>query len=139
MGHAHEDFDALGAAVGVSHLARASGKEAHIVLSKQDDTSKKMIEAVKNSGLAEGLLIDENKAKNLVTEKTILIIVDTHIPELVAAPEILKKVEKKVVIDHHRRAKTMIASPLLTYMEPSSSSASELVTELIRTTAVKKK
>ena len=132
MGHAHEDFDALGAAVGVSHLARASGKEAHIVLSKQDDTSKKMIEAVKNSGLAEGLLIDENKAKNLVTEKTILIIVDTHIPELVAAPEILKKVEKKVVIDHHRRAKTMIASPLLTYMEPSSSSASELVTELVQ-------
>ena len=132
MGHAHEDFDALGAAVGVSHLARASGKETHIVLSKQDDTSKKMIEAVKTSGLADGLLIDENKAKGLVTEKTILIIVDTHIPELVAAPEILKKVEKKVVIDHHRRAKTMIASPLLTYMEPSSSSASELVAELVQ-------
>ena len=132
MGHAHEDFDALGAAVGVSHLARISGKDVHIVLSKQDDTSKKMIEAIRKSGLADGLLIDEGKAKGLVTEKTLLVIVDTHIPELVAAPELLKKVEKKVVIDHHRRAKTMIESPLLTYMEPSSSSSAELVTELIQ-------
>ncbi len=132
MGHAHEDFDALGAAVGVSHLARASHIDAHIVLSKQDDTSKKMIQAINESGQADGLLIDESKAKGLVTDKTVLIVVDTHIPELVAAPEILKKVQKKVVIDHHRRASTMIASPLLTYMEPSASSASELITELIQ-------
>lgn len=41
MGHAHEDFDALGAAVGVSHLARASHKETHIVLSKERDTCKR--------------------------------------------------------------------------------------------------
>lgn len=132
MGHAHEDFDALGAAVGVSHLARVSKVEAHIVISKQDDTSKRMIQAIQSSDLAEGLLIDENKAKNLVTDKTVVIVVDTHIPELVAAPELLKKVQKKVVIDHHRRAASIIESPLLTYMEPSASSASELVTELIQ-------
>ena len=132
MGHAHEDFDALGAAVGVSHLARVSKVEAHIVISKQDDTSRKMIQAIQSSGLAEGLLIDEGKAKSLVTDKTVAIVVDTHIPELVAAPELLRKVQKKVVIDHHRRAASIIDSPLLTYMEPSASSASELVTELIQ-------
>ena len=132
MGHAHEDFDALGAAVGVSHLARVSKVEAHIVISKQDDTSRKMIQAIQSSGLAEGLLIDEGKAKSLVTDKTVVIVVDTHIPELVAAPELLRKVQKKVVIDHHRRAASIIDSPLLTYMEPSASSASELVTELIQ-------
>ena len=77
MGHAHEDFDALGAAVGVSHLARVSKVEAHIVISKQDDTSKRMIQAIQSSDLAEGLLIDENKAKNLVTDKTVVIVVDT--------------------------------------------------------------
>lgn len=132
MGHAHEDFDALGAAVGVTHLARLSHVDAHIVLSKQDDTSKKMIEAIKNSGLADGLLIDENHAKGLMTDKTVVIVVDTHVPTLVAAPEVLKKAKKKVVIDHHRRSSTMIETPLLTYMEPSASSASELVTELIQ-------
>lgn len=130
MGHTHEDFDALGAAVGVSHLARASHVDTHIVISPHRDTCRKMAEAIEDSQALDGLLIDESQAKGLITEKTVLIIVDTHIPDMVAAPSLLAKVSKKVVIDHHRRAASMIESPLLTYMEPSSSSASELVTEL---------
>ena len=81
---------------------------------------------------AYGLLFDESEAKGLMTDKTVVIITDTHIPELVAAPEVLKKAVKKVVIDHHRRAASIIRQPLLTYMEPSASSASELVTELVQ-------
>ena len=132
MGHNHEDFDALGAAVGVSHLARASHKETHIILSRERDTCKKMVDAIEKSGEAEGLLIDEGKAKNMITDKTVVVIADTHIPELVAAPEILKRAAKKVVIDHHRRASSIVQHTLLTYMEPSASSASELVSELIQ-------
>lgn len=132
MGHNHEDFDALGSAVGVTHLARSSHIETHIVLSKERDTCRKMEEAIEKSGEVEGLIIDAGEAKSLVTDKTVLVVVDTHIPELVAAPELLKKVKKRVVIDHHRRAKSIIETPLLTYMEPSASSASELVTELIQ-------
>lgn len=132
MGHNHEDFDALGSAVGVAHLARASRVEAHVVLSKERDTCRKMVDAIQKSGAAEGLLIDESEAKGLMTDKTVVIITDTHIPELVAAPEVLKKAVKKVVIDHHRRAASIIRQPLLTYMEPSASSTSELVTELVQ-------
>lgn len=132
MGHNHEDFDCLGAAVGVTHLARASHKETHIIMSKERDTCKKMVEAIEGSGVAEGLLIDENQAKSILTDKTVVIIADTHIPELVAAPEILKKAQKRVVIDHHRRASSIVQHTLLTYMEPSASSASELVAELIQ-------
>ena len=132
MGHNYEDFDALGSAVGVTHLARSSHIETHIVLSKERDTCRKMAEAIEKSGEVEGLIIDAGEAKSLVTDKTVLVVVDTHIPELVAAPELLKKVKKRVVIDHHRRAKSIIETPLLTYMEPSASSASELVTELIQ-------
>ena len=132
MGHNHEDFDALGAAVGVSHLARSSHVETHIVLSKEKETCKKMVEAITKSGVADGLLVDESEAKGLMTDKTVVVVVDTHIPALVAAPEVLKRAAKKVVIDHHRRAASMIQQPLLTYMEPSASSASELVSELVQ-------
>ena len=83
MGHNHEDFDALGSAVGVAHLARASHVEAHVVLSKERDTCRKMVDAIEKSGAAEGLLIDESEAKGLMTDKTVVIITDTHIPELV--------------------------------------------------------
>ena len=111
MGHNHEDFDALGSAVGVAHLVRASRVEAHVVLSKERDTCRKMVDAIQKSGAAEGLLIDESEAKGLMTDKTVVIITDTHIPELVAAPEVLKKAVKKVVIDHHRRAASIIRQP----------------------------
>lgn len=98
-----------------------------------------MAEAIEKSGEVEGLIIDAGEAKSLVTDKTVLVVVDTHIPELVAAPELLKKVKKRVVIDHHRRAKSIIETPLLTYMEPSASSASELVTDSSSTMAAMRK
>ncbi len=132
MGHNHEDFDALGAAIGVTHLARASHVETHVVLSKERETCKKMLETIVSSGDAKGLLIDESEAKSIMTDRTVVIVVDTHVPELVAAPEVLRRAARKVVIDHHRRAASIIKQPLMTYMEPSASSAAELVTELIQ-------
>jgi len=46
-------------------------------------------------------------------------------------PELLDKVDRIVVIDHHRRSEAIIANPLLVYLEPSASSTCELVTELL--------
>ena len=59
------------------------------------------------------------------------IVVDTHIPQMTAAPALLDRIENIIVIDHHRRSESFINSPLLIYIEPSSSSTSELVTELL--------
>ena len=42
------------------------------------------------------------------------------------------KGKRVVVIDHHRRSSDFIKKPLLTYTETSSSSTSELVTELLQ-------
>src|SRR5699024_2814867 len=62
---------------------------------------------------------------------TTVVIVDTHRPSMVLDEDILNKATRKVVIDNHRRADDMITSPLLVYMEPYASSASELVAELL--------
>lgn len=132
MGHAHEDYDALGAAVGVAHLARASGKMAYIAVSKFDDTSHKMRRAIEETEGMKGLLISEGEAEDLLTERTLVFVVDTHVPEMVAAPEVLKASSRRVVIDHHRRSSSIVTNTLLTYMEPSASSTAELVAELIQ-------
>lgn len=132
MGHAHEDYDALGAAVGVAHLARASGLPANVVISPFEETSKKMRKAIEGSEELSDLLLTESEAKGLVTERTLVFVVDTHVPEMVAAPEVLKRSARCVLIDHHRRGASIVPKTLLTYMEPSASSASELVAELIQ-------
>ena len=132
MGHGHEDYDAIGAAVGVTHLAKASGKTVNIVLSAYEDTSHKMINALDADKEMGPMLMTEKTALNIITDKSVLFIVDTHAPQVVAAPELLRAAKKRVVIDHHRRNASIISPTLLTYMEPSASSASELVSELIQ-------
>ena len=132
MGHGHEDYDAIGAAVGVTHLAKASGKPVNIVLSAYEDTSHKMINALDADKEMGPMLMTEKTALNIITDKSVLFIVDTHVPQVVAAPELLRAAKKRVVIDHHRRNASIISPTLLTYMEPSASSASELVSELIQ-------
>lgn len=47
-------------------------------------------------------------------------------------PKALDRASKSIVIDHHRRAGEFIERPALAYVEPSASSASELLAMMIR-------
>ena len=68
---------------------------------------------------------------NMTALNPVLVVVDTHIPHLVAAPALLERIHRVIVIDHPRRSEHFIKNPLLVYIEPASSSSSELVTELL--------
>lgn len=132
MGHAKEDYDALGAALGVAYMATSEGVPAHVVISEDQDTVEKLVDQVRATPGMEDLLISEEAAQALVTPQTVLFVVDTHKPELTAAPSLVEMIQNRVVIDHHRRSNTFIPDPLLVYLEPSSSSTCELVTELLQ-------
>jgi c-di-AMP phosphodiesterase-like protein len=131
MGHTNEDFDSLGAAIGVGIMARHLGKELHIVVSQPGVSLSKLQEILADYEEYQDLFITSAQAMPLITPQTLLFVVDVHHPELSAAPELLSKVDRVVVIDHHRRSEKFIANPLLVYLEPSASSTCELVTELL--------
>ena len=151
MGHYGEDFDALGAAIGVAKMAKSLNKETVIVTSgaNNQDTSLNKIVAMLDSFWskakaqgAEGeaqesmvhypeLLVQEDEALKLVTPASLLIIVDHHRASLSASRKLLEAIPKRIIIDHHRRAEDIMADDnTLLYLEPSSSSSCELVTEL---------
>ncbi|SDE79133.1 DHH family phosphoesterase [Sporomusa acidovorans] len=131
MGHTGEDFDSLGAALGVAKMVRHMGKQVKIVVSQPGMAVDKLSELLLDYEEYRELFISPMQAGILVNAKTLVFVVDTHRPELVAAPEVLARAERTVIIDHHRRAETIIANTLLVYLEPSASSTSELVTELL--------
>ncbi|MBP2656278.1 MAG: putative phosphoesterase [Firmicutes bacterium] len=131
MGHASEDFDSLGAALGASKMARSLGKNAHVVVSYLSSAVDRIGEFLEEYEEYKDLFISGEEAVSLLTADTLLIVVDTHRPGITAAPELLDKAGKIIVIDHHRRAEDFIANPMLIYMEPSASSTSELITELL--------
>lgn len=131
MGHANEDFDSLGAALGVTKMARSLGKPVNIVVSRPGIAADKLGEFLAEYREYQGLFVNPAQAEELAGPGTVLFVVDTHRPVLTAAPALLTLAEKIIVIDHHRRAEDFIANPLLVYLEPSASSTSELVTELV--------
>lgn len=135
MGHAHEDFDSLGAAIGVAVMAKHLGKPTHVVVSQPGSAVDKLAELLAEYEAYRNVFISPAQAEEILEhaelDRVLLFVADTHRPEITAAPELLAQVEKVIVIDHHRRSEDFIANPLLVYLEPSASSTSELVTELL--------
>jgi len=133
MGHKRPDMDALGAALGVFHIAQSNGVEGYIVFDEKDITSgiEKLIEQIKKEENLWKFFIRPEEAEAVYTSRSLIVVVDTNRPSLVAHEPLLHRAEYKVVIDHHRRGEDFIDDPTLVYIEPYASSTSELVTELI--------
>src|SRR5699024_7258484 len=83
--------------------------------------------------------IGPEEAEAIYTSRSLIVVVDTNRPSLVAHEPLLHRAEHKVVIDHHRRGEDFIDNPTLVYIEPYASSTSELVTELIEYQPKRKK
>ena len=131
MGHHNEDFDCFGAAMGVAKMARVLEKPVHIVLSDMNEGIDKFTDLLQGKEEYEDIFVRAEDLTTMTALNTVLIVVDTHIPHLVADPTLLERIPQVVVIDHHRRSEHFIKNPLLVYIEPASSSTSELVTELL--------
>jgi cyclic-di-AMP phosphodiesterase len=133
MGHVSPDMDAIGASIGVLKLAELNGKEGYIILDRNNisrDVRKLMEEVEKHDRLWAHFITPE-EALEEVTPNTLLVVVDTHKPSLVIEPKLLDKIDRVIVLDHHRRGEEFIDEAVLVYMEPYASSTAELVTELL--------
>src|SRR5690606_26773723 len=129
MGHRYPDMDAIGAAIEIRKIAQMNGKEGYIVLdfNELDNGVTRLIEETKQEPDIYSRIITPEQALDMVTENTLIVVVDTHKPSMVIEEKLLNKVEHVVIIDHHRRSEDFIKNPVLVYMEPYASSTAELV------------
>lgn len=132
MGHHYPDMDVIGAAAGLSAIARAKGLPAYIVREAERCPAEDMIDKLLLMSDYEDAFLLPEEARDMVDEHTLLIVVDTNRPEQVLEPALLEGAGRVVVIDHHRRAATYIENPTLSFEDPYASSASELVVELMQ-------
>lgn len=135
MGHTNPDIDALGSAIGMYRLATNLGKEAYIVANTNTMALGLVKQSLDEENIYNDVIINKEIAEEKITEKTLLIIVDTHKASYVEAPELLEKTNQIAIIDHHRRSPDFIAKSILTFHEVYASSAAELVTELLQYTS----
>lgn len=133
MGHQYPDMDSIGGCLGIRRIAKMHGKTSWIVTNSEQYSHdiKKLMEVIKKDELLSSAIVNPEMAEALITENTLVIIVDVSKPSLCAAPSIVKKANKLVVIDHHRRGEEFPENPDLVYIEPYASSVGELITELL--------
>lgn len=133
MAHKDLDLDALGSSIGMYTILTKKKKKCFLIIDDKEHelgVSKILKELegclniIKSSDLDSKL--DKNENRNL------LLILDTNKKDLVQSEIALKKITKKVVIDHHSPGKTTIKDAFLIIDEEVSSTC-EMITNLIET------
>ena len=125
------DLDAIGAAEGVLRICKICDVPAVIAVRRDATLAASLIDALCKAGQKDDF-IDPKDALPIISKRTLCIVVDTYQAGLVESKDILEKCGKIAVIDHHRKGVGYIENPALVCHEPYSSSASELVTELLQ-------
>ena len=131
MAHKDLDLDALGSSIGMYMLLKRRKKKCYIII--DDKTHEPGVEKILREldGVIE-IVKSENidEYVNPTASKNLLVILDTNKSELVQSPELLKKFENKLIIDHHDLGKTSIKDGVM-INDNKVSSACEMVTNLI--------
>ena len=130
MGHRFADMDSLGAAVGMYRVARSMGKQACVAIDPKRHLVAPLISRLMENGYGTAFRSPADVLANLAPN-TLLIVVDTHLKNVVESYDLYAACKTVVVIDHHRKMVNHIDNAVIFYHEPYASSASEMVAEML--------
>lgn len=131
MGHSGADYDCFGAAMGLQRAVRTLGRKPYIIYDNNSPAVRGLYEDLRAVPEYKDMFVNKETIFEEITENTLLVVLDTHKPSMLPAPDLLKRISKVVLIDHHRRSTEFINPCSLIYHEPYASSACEMATELL--------
>ena len=132
ISHKFADYDSIGAAAGVCCIARARNKPVHVVVDKEKNLARNLIEMLSGTPEYRDVFITDQKAILEADSKSLLVVVDTNRPEIIESETMLLSCSRVAVIDHHQRASEYIENAAFSFHDPYASSTSELVTEMMQ-------
>ena len=132
MGHKYSDFDSVGAAVALwSICTRIKNKKSFVVINKKESMASSAIEYLERLD-SDKIFISPTQAQTMITDKSLLIVVDTHSLNFLENNDVYLMSKNIAVIDHHRLTVIKVENAMIFYHEPSASSVCEMVTELVQ-------
>lgn len=134
MGHKDSDLDSMGSSLGIKAICDSVKKPASVVFDPKSTESKtkNAVTTLFSRDDINRIMVSPHDVMDKLKANTLVIVTDVHRPSMTLCPKLLERANTVAVVDHHRRAEEFIENPIFTYIEPSASSASELVTELIQ-------
>ncbi len=133
MTHKNIDLDALGSAMCLARIISDFKVENYLVLNQKGNNHSvnNTLQLVEKSKFDVNI-VDIKKVLKKITNKSLLIILDTSKKELVEYPELLDLIEDKVVIDHHVLGNKNIQATKLSYVNENISSTSEIIVKYLK-------
>lgn len=133
MGHRFSDLDAIGAGIGLAAIISALQKDTeqtvNIVVDESATLALPLINSYRETRNV-NWFIPPDAALDAMTDDSLLIIVDTHSPEVIESKAVYNAAQTVVTIDHHRLSVKRIQNSVIFFHEPYASSTCEMVTEL---------
>ncbi len=136
MGHTASDLDSVGASYGL-YYALSGEYDVKMVVNKQNTLARPLIDFLSFSD-KKCRFYDYADIADEIDETSLLIVVDTHRPIIMDYRELYERVDRKIIIDHHRRADDFVDDTVISYMKSTASSACEIVTHIIDILGYKK-
>lgn len=134
MGHKYADHDSIASCIAVSRLAKFMEKQVNVIVNIHDFNLKAIFNSMRGKPEYFELFVDREQAQELIQSKTLVVVCDVNNTALFEIPEVYEAASSVVIIDHHRKTGEFINPPKITYIEPSASSTSELMSEILEQT-----
>lgn len=132
MGHKMGDPDSFGASCGICRVAKYLGKKAYIIVNDMTNTVKPLYDNFVGDEDYRNVFISSLEAEEIVDDNTALVVVDVNRPSIFECEQLLDYTKTVVLIDHHLQTGDRIEYLALSYIEPTASSACEMVCEILQ-------
>lgn len=131
MGHKRADFDSFGSCVGLARIAMFCGARVNIIIDPADRALLGCRDIIADCEDYDGVFISASDALDKLETRSLVIVADVSNLSITEEPELARRTEKLAIIDHHRKMSEFEREPDVEYIEPSASSACELVAEML--------
>ena len=130
MGHKNIDLDALGSMLVLYFDIKAKGKDVYLVMDDEhyDKTIIRALQELENKNISI-VLYKYDEIKEHITDKSLLLIVDVHLKELVQSIDLYDHINNRIVIDHHHMDK--INDKAMYFVDELSSSCCEMILDIV--------
>lgn len=132
MGHKNPDLDVLASAVCMFQIVKIFEKDCFIYLDADEynPSLEKALYYLKRYNKT--IYLTKTLNKKIINEDTLLIIVDTQVPQLLENEEVLNICKDVIVIDHHGTNRRYITKAKLEHIDPTKSSVVEIMVDYLK-------
>ncbi|MBO4423707.1 MAG: DHH family phosphoesterase [Clostridia bacterium] len=132
MGHKNADFDCLASCMGIAKICLSLGKKTKIVVKNNKTIARPYAKLLEMPDYKDLFYDFDRDDFDFIEHDSLLFILDVNNPAIFEYTEMTKHVSSIIIIDHHRMFSSSFPfETRITYIEPSASSASEIVAQML--------